>query len=113
MDVMYGDPEDPHLPVGRVNAVLIANTYHEFAQPQPILVHVLESLVSGGRLVVLDRAPNQADVGVSGLAEHEISGARVEADLRAAHFSIVGLQERFIERDPDGESWWLIVARKA
>lgn len=113
VDVMYGDPDDPHLPLGRVNAVLIANTYHEFAQPQPVLKHVFESLVSGGRLVVLDRAPNQADVGVSGLAEHEISAARVEGDLQKAGFNVVSLQDRFIERDPDGESWWIIVARKA
>jgi predicted methyltransferase len=113
VDVLYGNPSDPRLLVGRVNAVLIANTYHELAQPSVIVEHAFESLAPGGRLVVLDRAPNQADAGISGLAEHEISSARVEADLQKAHFNIVSLQNRFIERDPDGEAWWLIVARKS
>lgn len=29
--LLRGDEEDPHLPAGGVNAVLISNTYHEFS----------------------------------------------------------------------------------
>jgi hypothetical protein len=36
----------------------------------------------------------------------------VEKDLHEAEFEVVGRQEPFIEKDPDGESWWLIAARK-
>src|SRR6202030_473989 len=49
--IVHGEPDNPHLPVRGVNAVLIANTYHEFANSQAILGHVVRSLVSGGRLV--------------------------------------------------------------
>jgi predicted methyltransferase len=109
--VIHGDVSDPHLPQ-RVNEVLIANTYHELTDSQAILAHVRESLVSGGRLVVVDRAPNPANIGVSRLAEHEISAEQVENELRRAHFEVVTLQNNFIDKDPDNESWWLIVARK-
>jgi predicted methyltransferase len=109
--VIHGDVTDPHLPPERVNEVLIANTYHELTDSQAILAHVRQALVSGGRLVVVDRAPNPADTGAS-LAEHEISAGQVEDELRRAHFEIVTLQNNFIDKDPDNESWWLIVARK-
>ena len=109
--LIHGDVVDPHLPQGRVNEVLIANTYHELTDSQAILAHVRESLMPSGRLVVVDRAPNPADTGAS-LAEHEISAGQVEDELRRAHFEIVTLQNNFIDKDPDNESWWLIVARK-
>jgi predicted methyltransferase len=109
--VIHGDVTDPYLPVQRVNEVLIANTYHELTDSQAILRHVRESLISSGRMVVVDRTPNPADTGAS-LAEHEISAGQVEDELRRAHFEIVALQNNFIDKDPDNESWWLIVARK-
>ena len=53
-----------------------------------------------------------AATGASRLAEHEISAQQVETELRRAQFEIVTLQNNFIDKDPDNESWWLIVARK-
>jgi ubiquinone/menaquinone biosynthesis C-methylase UbiE len=110
--VVHGGPSDPHLPLQRVNEVLIANTYHELIDSQAILAQVRQALVSGGRLVILDRAPNPADIGATRLAEHEISAGQVENELRQAQFEIVTRQNDFIQKDPENESWWLIVARK-
>lgn len=110
--VVHGDPGDPRLPLQRVNEVLIANTYHELTDSQAILAHVRQSLLSGGRLVVVDRTPKPAATGASLLAEHEISAEQVENELRQAQFEIVSRQNDFIQKDPDNESWWLIVARK-
>jgi ubiquinone/menaquinone biosynthesis C-methylase UbiE len=110
--VIHGDVTDPHFPQERVNEVLIANTYHELTDSQAILAHVRESLMPGGRLVVVDRAPKPADTPASRLAEHEIASEQVEKELRRAQFEIVTLQDNFIDKDPDNESWWLIVARK-
>ena len=110
--VVRGGATDPHLARRQVNEVLIANTYHELADSQAILAQVRQSLVSDGRLVVLDRSPNPADIGATRLAEHEISAGQVEGELRQAQFEIVSRQDDFIEKDPDNESWWLIVARK-
>jgi arsenite methyltransferase len=111
VQVLLGERSDPHLP-GRVNAVLISNTYHEFTDARSILVHVYQSLVRAGRLVVLDREPKLAPNSISETAEHEISSERVESELRLTHFEIVRRQDRFIENDSYGENWWLIVARK-
>jgi ubiquinone/menaquinone biosynthesis C-methylase UbiE len=110
--VVHGEPSDPHLVPGSVNEVLIANTYHEFSDSQLILDHVRSALVQGGTLVVIDRAPNPADVDKTELGEHEIASEQVERELRHAEFAIVSRQDNFIDKDPLNEKWWIIVARK-
>jgi len=112
ISIVHGGATDPHLARQQVNEVLIANTYHELTDSQAILAQVRQSLVSGGRLVVLDRSPNPADTGPARLAEHEISAEQVVSELRQAQFEIVTRQDDFIEKDSDSERWWLIVARK-
>ena len=109
VEIVLGQPTDPHLPA-RVDAVLVLNTYHEVNDARSILALVSEALVAGGRLVVVDRSPKPNSA--PGLADHEVSAERVEKELREAAFEVVGRQDRFIEEDPDGESWWLIAARK-
>ena len=114
MEIVRGTPDDPRLPLSSVNAVLIANTYHEFSDSHPILLHVIQSLLPGGRLVVVDRAPSGSakDAGGPRLQDHEISSEQVQKELELAGFDLVSRQDRFIENDPQNERWWLIVARK-
>jgi ubiquinone/menaquinone biosynthesis C-methylase UbiE len=109
--VLHGEANDTHLPP-RVNAVLIANTYHEFTDSQPILARVRKSLVPAGEVVVVDRWPNPANIGISENGDHEISPERVENQLLQANFEIVRRQDHFIDKDPDNEAWWLILARR-
>lgn len=110
--VVHGEEQDPHLRAQPVNDALIANTYHELTDPQAILAYVRQALIAGGRLVVVDRAPNSTHGHDDPLAEHEISAERVESELRTAKFEITAREDDFIGRDPDNESWWFIVARK-
>ncbi len=112
VSLVHGQPTNPHLPVNGVNAVLILNTYHELSDPDAILAQVRQALVSGGRLVVVDRQPNPANVGITESGEHEIPVSSVETDLRQMGFEIVGRQDRFIDSDPDQETWWLLAAGK-
>ena len=111
VQVVLGQPADPHLP-SSVNAVLISNTYHEFTNSHPILLDIWQSLVSGGRLVVVDREPKPVSAARPENSEHEISADRVAGELRQANFTLVSRQDGFIENDSYGENWWLIVARK-
>ena len=111
--VLHGDPNDPHLPIQGANAVLIANTYHEFTESQSILAHVFRSLVLGGRLVVVDRGPQSvATSRPQAAAEREISAEQVQSELVHAGFEIVSRQDRFIDRGGDDQLWWLIVVKK-
>jgi ubiquinone/menaquinone biosynthesis C-methylase UbiE len=111
VSIIVGDPNNPHLPT-RVNSVLISNTFHEFTDSHSILVHVYQSLVSAGRIVIIDRTPKLTTDTASETAQHEISAEQVEEELHRAQFSILNRDDHFIERDPYGETWWLIIARK-
>jgi predicted methyltransferase len=99
---VHGEPDDPHIS-GPVDAVLIANTYHELARPGVVLAHVHDALVNGGRLVIADRDAESAN------PEHAIDPATVEAELRRDGFDIQSRQDRFLDQ-PDEGPWFLIVA---
>ncbi len=109
--IVHGALNDPRLPA-QVNSVLISNTYHEFTDSHSILVHVYQSLVQTGRLVIVDRAPQPGNGATAQPTDHEISADQVEGELRQATFKIVSRQDHFIDSDPGHESWWLIVASK-
>jgi predicted methyltransferase len=113
VSVVHGDPNDPHVYIA-LDAVLIANTYHEFTDSEPILAHVKQSLVSGGRLVVVDREPQPAITSSAQTApeHHQISAEQVQGELLRAGFAVVSRQDRFIEEDSTHERWWLVIARK-
>jgi predicted methyltransferase len=110
--VTHRRAEDPSVFPGRVDAVLIANSYHEFSQPEAVLAHAFRFLVAGGRLVVLDRSSAPANIpddpGES--RHHHVAAAAVERDLLQSGFEIASRVDDFIDRGK--ESWWLIVGRK-
>jgi ubiquinone/menaquinone biosynthesis C-methylase UbiE len=112
VNVHLGELDDPRLRSGSVNAVLISNTYHEFTAARSILDHIRQSLVPGGSLVVIDRSPRDAQVQATAQQEHEISSKQVATDLRKANFVIDSQTDHFIERDPEDESWWMIVVHR-
>ena len=98
VNIVLGEPNDPHLPTQGVNAVLVVNSYHEFTEPRAILDHVVRSLVSGGRLVVVDRGPHSSGAGSIDTARehHQVSPEQVESELRHRGFEIISRQDRFI-----------------
>ena len=98
---VLGEPDNSHLPQ-KADAVLIANTYHELDHPDAILNQVFQSLVPGGRLVIVD--PAQTEHG-------ELLPTRVEDELQRHGFEIVDTENQFVHQ-PGVGPWWLIAARK-
>ena len=109
-----GEIDDPRLPAGFADAVLIANTYHELTEAKQILRHLAESLKPGGRLVIVDRAPRSgaAESRESQTEHHELRPGLVETEVRNAGFEIISREDHFTERPADDHIWWLLVARK-
>ena len=104
IDIILADPDDPHI-TGPVDAVLVANTYHELAHPATVLGHLRLALATGGRLVIADRGPQAAH------AEHAVDPALAEAELRREGFEIVSREDHLLDQPGEG-AWWLIVAAK-
>jgi SAM-dependent methyltransferase len=62
---ILGKPDDPLLPAGSVDAVLLLKTYHEVAQPVTLLQNLRAALRPGAKVGVIDRNGNGEDHGVS------------------------------------------------
>ncbi len=109
-----GEIDNPRLATGFADAVLIANTYHELAEPKPILRLLAESLKPGAHLVIVDRGPRSgpAESREAQAERHELRQDLVETEVRNAGFEIIGRDDLVIDRPVDDHIWWLLVARK-
>jgi len=58
-------PNDPKLPKGSVDAVLLLKTYHEVADPVALLEHLRQALRPGGHVGIIDRNGEAANHGIS------------------------------------------------
>lgn len=61
---ILGAPDDPRLPTGSIDSVLILKTYHEVADPVRLLENLRKSLRPGGRVGIIDRNGNGEDHGI-------------------------------------------------
>jgi ubiquinone/menaquinone biosynthesis C-methylase UbiE len=61
---ILGKADDPMLPAGSVDAVLLLKTYHEVAQPMALLENLRTALRPGAKVGVIDRNGNGEDHGV-------------------------------------------------
>ncbi len=74
--------DDPHLPLRRMDLILIANTYHHLTDRVAYLSRLRDVLRSGGRLAILEYRPGDLPVGPpperklrEGVREAELSEA--------------------------------------
>jgi predicted methyltransferase len=88
--------------------------YHEVANPTKMLERVKAALVPGGRLVVVDMIPHRTKKRprADQVKNHVIAAATAVAEFRAAGFSILSRDDRFIDRPDEESARWMIVARK-
>jgi SAM-dependent methyltransferase len=61
---ILGKADDPLLPAGAVDAVLLLKTYHEIAAPVALLRNLRAALRPGARIGIIDRNGNGEDHGV-------------------------------------------------
>jgi len=61
---ILGKADDPLLPAGAVDAVLLLKTYHEVAEPVALLRNLRAALRSGAKVGIIDRNGNGEDHGV-------------------------------------------------
>jgi SAM-dependent methyltransferase len=54
VEPVLGTESDPRLPAGKIDAVLVVDTYHEINDPVPLLRNLAKSLKPQGRVGVVD-----------------------------------------------------------
>lgn len=77
---ILGKEDDPVLPAGAVDSVLLLKTYHEVAEPVALLRNLRAALRPGARIGIIDRNGNGEDHGVDRdvvLREATLAGYRL------------------------------------
>ena len=77
---VLGEPDDPKLPLGQMDLVLLVDVYHEFEQPQRMLGHIRESLKPDGRLVLLEYRAEDPKVPIMPLHKMTVDQVKVELE---------------------------------
>lgn len=76
--------DDPGLPVGALDLILMVDVYHEFSQPQMMLRKLRAALKPGGRIVLLEFRKEDPSVPIR--PEHKMSVAEVRAEVEPEGF---------------------------
>jgi ubiquinone/menaquinone biosynthesis C-methylase UbiE len=84
VEPLLGVEDDPRLPVGRIDLVLLVDVYHEFSEPEKMLRKIRESLKSDGRLVLLEYRKEEPNIPIR--PEHKMSVAEVRAEIEPEGF---------------------------
>jgi predicted methyltransferase len=114
VDVVVGATDDPHLPAGQFDAVMIHNAYHEMTEHEAMLRHIYTALKPGGRFVVVEPM-HDSSRGLTRdkqVAEHDIAIDIVDEELRAAGFEVLERDDAFVKFTGVPGGFWLIVARR-
>jgi len=115
VEPVLGEADDPKLPPGKLDAVVIVNAYHEMTEHASMLAGILRSLKPGGRLVIVDNPPSDSTASRrSQTGAHDIHIGLVEQDLLAAGFEILEKRPDFINSGSGRgrHRQWMLVAGK-
>jgi len=112
--VILGTADDPKLPDGALDGVLMVIMYHEIANPLVMLEHVKTALRRGGRLVIVDMPPRKTATRprADQVKNHVIAADLVVGEVTAAGFEIVSRDDHFVDKPDDESTRWIIVFRK-
>ena len=86
------EPDDPKLPEGELDWILLADVYHEIAEPEPVLEKMLAALAPEGRVALLEYRVEDG-TGDHVKADHVMSVRQVLSEWRPAGFELVELHE--------------------
>ncbi len=90
VEAILGQYEDPLLPDGGVDLVLIVNTFHHIDDPEAYFAKLQADLAQGGRVAVLE--PNAELTGFFSVfldEEHTSTSANVQQTMQAAGYRLV------------------------
>jgi ubiquinone/menaquinone biosynthesis C-methylase UbiE len=91
VEPVLGTTDDPKLPAGAIDLILMVDVYHEFQQPQAMLRRMREALKPNGRLVLLEYRKEDPSIPI--LYEHKMSVAEAKLELEAEGFKLANVSE--------------------
>jgi predicted methyltransferase len=102
--------DDPLLPEGALDAVLVVNAYHEMREFDAMLRGMFKALKPGGRLVIVDQSAINGKPRDEYFRSHKISEEVVREDAQRNGFRLVRKEDDIITGDK--EHWFFLVFEK-
>jgi SAM-dependent methyltransferase len=116
VEVVLSEEDDPRLPFGTLDGVVILNAYHEMTKRVPVLEGVKRALKPGGVVVIVDNRPADSVASrKSQMERHTLALDFARDDLEAQGFEIVSTDPKFIDQKvgDHAERQWMVVARRS
>lgn len=79
VQLVLGAEDDPRLPEGLVDLVLLVDVYHELEYPREVMQEVVRSLDAGGRVVLVEYRAEDPDLSI--LPLHKMTEAQVKKEM--------------------------------
>jgi SAM-dependent methyltransferase len=90
--LVQGAVDDPKLPAGSVDLVLMVDVYHELSEPQRMLRAIRAALKPAGRLVLLEYRKEDPAVPIK--EEHKMTVAEAKLEVEDEGFTLSRVDER-------------------
>ena len=83
--------DDPRLPEGAIDLILMVDVYHELAAPQRVLQQLKRALKPAGRLVLLEYRKEDPSIPIR--EEHKMTVADAKAEVEAEGYRLASVIE--------------------
>ena len=91
VEPVLGTIDDPRLPVGALDLILMVDVYHEFSEPQKMLRRMREALKPGARLVLLEYRKEDPSIPIR--LEHKMTVAEARLEVEAEGYTLSKVDE--------------------
>ena len=91
IQTILGDYDDPKLPEGKLDVVIVMDTYHEIKSYMTVLEHLRNALKPEGRILILEKLKEHArnKSREEQVISHTLSSKYVKQELKKSGFTIV------------------------
>jgi ubiquinone/menaquinone biosynthesis C-methylase UbiE len=91
VEPILGAIDDPRLPAGALDLVLMVDVYHELSEPQQMLRRIRQSLKASGQLVLLEYRKEDPSIPIK--PEHKMSVAEARLEVEAEGYVLARVDE--------------------
>lgn len=108
IEVVQGTADDPFLPSGKLDAILVMNAYHEMKNDDAMLGGMFKALKPGGLLAIIDHEAEPGKPRSEYQEAHRIPAELVREDLARNGFRFVRSEPGFLSADTHKNFFFLI-----
>jgi len=110
IETVHGATDDPRLPDGCVDAILVVNAYHEMRDFDAMLQGMFRALRPRGRLAIIDEDSEPGKPRSSYQSSHEIPASLVEQDAERNGFRLLRRPKGF--QRSSSTDWYFLLFEK-